>query len=89
MENQYVVDGLSVNNTAYGIVGTPLTTEFVKEVNVIDGGYMPEYGRATGGYLDAVTKSGSNEFHGSVFGFITPGALEGPRTQVKRDGQSS
>ena len=46
-------------------------------MNVITGGYMPEYGRATGGVLNVVTKSGSNEFHGSVFGNFTPGALEG------------
>jgi hypothetical protein len=85
-ENNFVIDGLSVNNPAYGILGTPLSTEFVKEVGIITGGYMPEYGRATGGVLDVVTKSGSNEFHGSVFFNITPGALEGPRTVVKRDG---
>ena len=56
--------------------------EFVQEVNVITGGYMPEYGRSTGGVLNAVTKSGSNEFHGSVFGNWTPGALEGTRKHV-------
>ena len=50
--------------------------EFIKEVNVITGGYMPEYGRSTGGILNVVTKSGSNEFHGSVFGNLTPGALQ-------------
>ena len=40
---------------------------------------MPEYGRATGGILNVVTKTGSNEFHGGVFGYYTPGALEGTR----------
>jgi hypothetical protein len=85
-ENQYVLDGMSVNNPAFGIVGTPLSMEFVKEVNVVAGGYMPEYGRSTGGVLTVVTKSGSNEFHGSVFGFYTPGALEGRRALVKREG---
>jgi hypothetical protein len=87
-ENQYVLDGMSVNNPAFGIVGTPLSVEFVKEVNVISGGYMPEYGRATGGVLTVVTKSGSNEFHGSVFGFYTPGALEGRKALVRREGQT-
>jgi len=87
-ENQYIIDGLSVNDPGYGILGTPLSIEFVKEVNIITGGYMPEYGRATGGVLDAVTKSGSNEFHGSVFASITPGAFEGPREVVKREGQT-
>jgi hypothetical protein len=87
-ENQYIVDGLSVNDPGYGLLGTPLSAEFIKEVNVITGGYMPEYGRATGGVLDAVTKSGSNEFHGSIFTSITPGALEGPRTPVITEGQT-
>ncbi|HEX8705360.1 MAG TPA: TonB-dependent receptor, partial [Myxococcaceae bacterium] len=66
-ENQYIVDGVSVNNPGFGINGTPLSIEFIKEVNVISGGYLPEYGRSTGGVVNAVTKSGSNEFHGSVF----------------------
>lgn len=87
-ENQYVIDGLSVNNTAYGVNGTGLSIEFVKETNVISGGYLPEYGRATGGILDVVTKSGSNEFHGSIFGSFTPGALEGERDKVLRVGQT-
>jgi hypothetical protein len=87
-ENQYVLDGVSVNNPAFGVVGTPLSMEFIKEVNVISGGYMPEYGRATGGVLNVVTKSGSNEFHGSVFGYYTPGTLEGKRQTVVREGQN-
>jgi hypothetical protein len=87
-ENQYIIDGLSVNDPGYGLLGTPLSVEFIKEVNIITGGYMPEYGRATGGVLDAVTKSGSNEFHGSIFTSLTPGALEGTRAQIKREGQT-
>jgi hypothetical protein len=87
-ENQYVLDGMSVNNPAFGVVGTPLSMEFIKEVNVISGGYMPEYGRATGGMMNVVTKSGSNEFHGGVFGYYSPGALEGQRNLVRAAGQT-
>jgi len=76
-ENQYLIDGLSVNDPAYGVLGSPLTSEFLDEINVITGGYMPEYGRATGGTLSATTKSGGNEFHGQVWGYFTPGALTG------------
>ncbi|HEY1416308.1 MAG TPA: TonB-dependent receptor, partial [Myxococcaceae bacterium] len=76
-ENSYLIDGLAVNDTAYGVNGSPLTIEFIDEVNVITGGYMPEYGRTLGGALSAVTKSGGNEFHGSVWGNFTPGALAG------------
>ncbi len=76
-ENSYLIDGLAVNDTAYGVNGSPLTIEFIDEVNVITGGYMPEYGRTMGGALSAVTKSGGNEFHGSIWGSFTPGALAG------------
>ncbi|HET9035732.1 MAG TPA: carboxypeptidase-like regulatory domain-containing protein, partial [Myxococcaceae bacterium] len=76
-ENAYLIDGISVNDPAYGVNGSPLTVEFIDEVNIITGGYMPEYGRTLGGALSATTKSGGNEFHGSVFGTYTPGGLTG------------
>jgi outer membrane receptor protein involved in Fe transport len=85
-ENGYVVDGLSTNDAAFGINASPLSVEFVQDVNIITGGYLPEYGRATGGVVNAITKSGSNEFHGSVFGNWTPGALEGTRNPILSDG---
>ncbi|HEU4408802.1 MAG TPA: TonB-dependent receptor [Polyangiaceae bacterium] len=72
-ENGYIVDGLSVSDPSVGLVGSPLSLEFVKEANVVTGGYLPEYGRTQGGVLDVVTKGGSNEFHGSLFGNLTPG----------------
>jgi outer membrane receptor protein involved in Fe transport len=85
-ESQYVVDGLSVNDPGVGTVGTPLSVEFVKEVNVITSGYLPEYGRSTGGILNVVTKSGSNEFHGSVFANMAPGSLQTAGTAVLQAG---
>jgi len=74
-ENQYLLDGLSVNDTGYGPSGTPFSVEFAQELNVITGGYLPEYGRTNGGVLSVISKSGGNEFHGSVFGTYSPGAL--------------
>ncbi len=85
-ENGYVVDGLSTNDPAFGINASPLSIEFVQDVNVVTGGYLPEFGRSTGGVINAVTRSGSNEFHGSVFANITPGTLEGTRTLVVDEG---
>jgi len=82
-ENQYLIDGLNVNNPAYGGLGSPLPADFIDEVNILTGGYMPEYGRSFGGgTITATTKSGGNEFHGSVFGTWTPGGLTGPAKQV-------
>lgn len=87
-ENRYLLDGMSVNNATYGLLGTPLSIEFIKEVSVLGGGYMPEYGRATGGILNAITRSGSNEIHGSVFMNVAPGGLEGPRKTAFREGDA-
>ncbi|MDI1448789.1 TonB-dependent receptor [Polyangium sp. 6x1] len=87
-ENGFIIDGVSANDPAFGILAVPLSAEFVKEVNVITAGYLPEYGRSIGGVMDVVTKSGSNEFHGSVFGAITPGAFEGARTLIPRAGNT-
>ncbi|MDI3287471.1 TonB-dependent receptor [Polyangium sp. 15x6] len=85
-ENRFQIDGVSVGSASDGINDTPLSLEFVKEVNIATGGYMPEYGRTTGGVFDVVTKSGGNEFHGSVFGSFTPGAFEGQRKPVRAAG---
>ena len=85
-ENQYIVDGVSVNDPGFGINGSPLSVEFIGEVNVISGGYLPEYGRATGGVVNAVTKSGSNEFHGSFFGNLSPGVLGSASTEIRQEG---
>jgi hypothetical protein len=87
-ENGFVIDGVSANDAAFGVLGTPLSSEFVKEVNVITAGYLPEYGRSIGGVMDVVTKSGSNEFHGSVFSSITPGLFEGKRALIPREGST-
>ena len=76
-ENLYLVDGVSTSDPAFGTNGAQFPVEFVEEANVITGGYMAEYGRATGGVLNVVTKSGSNEFHGMVWGNWSPGALTG------------
>lgn len=71
-ENMYMIDGMTVNDPGFGYNGTPLSIDFIKETSIITGGYLPEYGRGGGGILDVVTKSGSNEFHGSVFGNLMP-----------------
>ena len=77
-ENNFIVDGLNTSDPQTGIIGTELHQYFIKEINVITGGYQAEYGRATGGVVSIVTKSGSNEFHGSVFGSIQPFQLDAP-----------
>jgi hypothetical protein len=87
-ENRYIIDGMAVNNTAYGIGSTPLSAEFIHEVNVVTGGYLPEYGRSTGGVLNVITKSGANQFSSNLWSNITPGVLEGSRKFLPREGST-
>ncbi len=85
-ENNFVVDGLNTTNTSYGTNGVQLPVEFFDQIAVNVGGYLPEFGNATGGVVTAVTKSGGNEFHGSVFSYSTPLRLA-PR-EVERFGET-
>ncbi|WP_224247944.1 TonB-dependent receptor [Hyalangium gracile] len=87
-ENGFLVDGLSTGNPSTGTLGSPISVEFIQEVNVITGGFMPEFGRSTGGVVTAVTKSGSNEFHGTLFSNLSPGAFEGTPRPVIRAGST-
>ena len=87
-ENNYILDGLSVTDPRYGTNGVSLLNNFVQEIDVKTGSFMPEYGRATGGILNVVTKSGSNEFHGSVFGNWQPGALTPDGKVLGRAGEA-
>ena len=75
LENQYYVDGVNTTGLRYGTVGSPVLNDFIEETEVITGGYNAEYGRATGAVVNVVTKSGSNEFEGLVFAYLTPGML--------------
>ena len=75
LENQYYVDGVNTTGLTYGTVGSPVVNDFIEEIEVITGGYNAEYGRSTGGIVNVVTKSGSNEVKGSVWGYWQPGAL--------------
>ena len=68
-----MIDGLRVGDPAYGTLGTNLLTNFVDQVDVKTGAFMPEYGYSSGGIVNTVTRSGGNEFHGSIWGNLTPG----------------
>jgi hypothetical protein len=93
LENNYVVDGVNISNQGFGGVGvysivfgslgTGVTTDFIKETQVKTAGFEAEYGQATGGVVNVVTKSGSNEFHGSLSGYFQPSGLEATRSTVQ------
>jgi hypothetical protein len=84
----YVVEGINTTDTAYGGLSSNLPNEFISETEVITGGYNAEFGRATGGIVNVVTKTGSNEFHGSVFGYFQPGSFISDAKVIPREGGS-
>ncbi len=73
-ENIFVVEGINTTDTGFGGISSNLPNEFIQETEVISGGYNAEFGRATGGIVNVVTKQGSNELRGSVFGYCQAGA---------------
>src|SRR3954451_18366061 len=70
-ENNYILDGVNTTDPAFGGGGANLPFEFVQEVEIKTGAYSAEYGKATGGIFNVITKSGSNEIHGDIFGYFT------------------
>jgi hypothetical protein len=70
-ENKYFVDGVEVTDPLFNVFSTYLPYNFINEIELNAGGYEAEKNSALGGVVNVVTKSGTNEFHGSVFGFYT------------------
>ncbi|MBC7977631.1 MAG: TonB-dependent receptor, partial [Myxococcales bacterium] len=85
-ENTYVIEGLNTTDTGFGILSSDLPNEFIQEAEVITGGYNAEHGRATGAIVNVITKSGSNEIHGSVFGHYAPAAFTAGADTILREG---
>jgi hypothetical protein len=75
LENAYFIDGVNVTDVYVAKGGTRLPYNFVRSVQVRNGGYEAEYGRAMGGVVNAVTYSGGNQLEGNAFGFVSHSAL--------------
>jgi outer membrane receptor protein involved in Fe transport len=73
-ENLWIVDGVNTTNAFMGQQGKAINSEFIQEVEVKTDGYAAEYGRALGGVVNVVTKSGGNVFHGDGFFYYDSGA---------------
>ncbi len=86
-ENAFFVDGVNTTNMEYGFQGKELNFEFIQEVDVKTGGYEAEFGRSTGGIINVITKSGSNQLAGDVFGYYDADSLQAtPKTVVSTGG---
>lgn len=74
-ENAFYINGLNVTDFVSGGQPTEVPFDFYETVEVKTGGAPAEFGRATGGYVVATTKSGSNQYHASVTGIWEPNDL--------------
>jgi hypothetical protein len=75
LSNSFVVDGLSANDDAAGLSGITYGVDAIEQFQVITSGAQAEFGRAMGGYVNVVTRSGYNELRGTVYDFIRDDAL--------------
>jgi hypothetical protein len=64
------VDGADATDNSINGVRSTVSQEAVQEFQIITNNYAAEYGRAAGGVVNIITRSGSNEFHGDVFGYL-------------------
>lgn len=81
-QNVYRLDGAVVNdfsNAGPGsVLGQNLGVDAIEEFSVLTSDYSAEYGYTSGGVINAVTRSGTNSFHGSAFDFLRNGVLDAP-----------
>jgi Carboxypeptidase regulatory-like domain/TonB dependent receptor/TonB-dependent Receptor Plug Domain len=79
-QNNYRLDGVSLNDYANGapgsVLGGNLGVDAIQEFSVLTSNYSAEYGKTSGGVVNATTRSGTNGFHGSVYEFIRNSKLD-------------
>jgi hypothetical protein len=79
-QNNYRVDGVSVNDYANdgpgNALGVALGVDAISEFSVVSSNYSAEYGRTSGGVINAITRSGTNQLHGTAYEFLRNSALD-------------
>jgi hypothetical protein len=73
--NNVMVDGFDNNDPALGAVRATFSQEAVREFQVLTNSYSAEFGKAAGGVVNIVTRSGTNDFKGTTFGYYRDDAL--------------
>lgn len=74
--NFVAIDGTDNMSTASGIQKTTPSQEAVREFRVINSSYSTEFGRAVGGIVNIITKSGTNTLHGSIYDYFRNNAMD-------------
>jgi len=85
-ENRFIIDGIETTNLNTGVQGKNVIADFVEEIQVKSSGYTAEYGGATGGVINVVTKSGSNNIRGNALFNWMSDSLESSNRPVLRRG---
>ena len=79
-QNNYRLDGISINDYSNGgpgsVLGQNLGVEAIQEFSVLTSNYSAEYGKTSGGVVNAISRSGTNQFHGSAYEFLRNSALD-------------
>jgi hypothetical protein len=79
-QSSYWLDGVSVNDYAGGgpasVLGISLGVDAIQEFSVVTGNAPADYGKTSGGVINAVTRAGTNQFHGSLYEFLRNSALD-------------
>ena len=79
-QNSYRIDGINVNNYVNGspgsVTGGTLGVDALQEFSVVTSNYSAEYGRTSGGIVNAITRSGTNTVHGNAYEFLRNSALD-------------
>ncbi|MBN2495692.1 MAG: TonB-dependent receptor [Deltaproteobacteria bacterium] len=83
--NQYLVDGVNTTDPVTNTFSANFNFDAIKEVQVLTGGLDAEYGQATGGVINLVTKSGGNEFHLDTSFYARPGVFR-YRDEFEKEG---
>lgn len=83
-ENRYIIDGIETTDLQDGLSGKSVIAEFIEELQVKSSGYTAEFGGATGGVINLITKSGTNLWRGNVLFNVQGSGLEGSRRPALR-----
>jgi hypothetical protein len=83
-ENRFIIDGIETTNPQSGMQGKRLALDFVQEVQVKSSGYAAEFGGSTGGVINVISRSGSNDFHGDANIYYNNDGMNGAERQTLR-----
>src|SRR5215831_15706298 len=88
-ENKYIIDGIDATGIMSGQQTKTVLVDFIDQVNVKTQGANAEFGGFTGGMVEAITKSGSNQYTGNIFGFYQGGSLQQGNSTADRRPQTT